>query len=371
MNDLRLQLIGTLNVNSTVTEVNNKLKEVEKKINKLNIDIKFDDTVTTKINDLYDKMKSISKVTVDTQMFSSLQKEIDELRKHNEQLQESLEGTLDPKKKKKAKIFGGLKDEVIDNLRTLEQLENYLKTMGMKYTVDFKINKDGIQEVKKVVTQVKNEFGELEKITIVPKVTKKNGTHFKQVAESITTDDVKAVDDYEKAYSKLDEKFKQIERSGKAQYETIERAQRALDSFSKNVDLPITHKINELNKAYKELDVSFKNDSHAYSMAKSMEQMADKVDNLRVSLEKTKNSYKGTIDTLKANQLANEIDILSKNMPKFDNQADVDRYDNQIKAMSNSIANLGAEATKARASSLGLFGSLSVAMQRFPVWINC
>lgn len=362
MNDLRLQLIGKLDVNATVKDVNEKLKTIENKINKLKLNIEFDKDVIDKVNELHSKLKDINKVSVDNKIFNDMQKQLESSRKEAEKFKNELNSIKQGNKKDSSTFIPDFDKEINKASQSLDSLISELKSRGFEYQIKF--DKNGtVDEAKQVVATIKNEFGELQKLTFKPDI---NG-NFSNVQEIIKNTDPTILENYNNAIDKLSKRLIEVERSGKISGQSLEKFNNDLNSLKENQDIPIIAKIKELDKTLKDLNTTFSTDSHNYDMAKSMKEAADKVDELRVKLERTKNTYKGTIDTLRANQLGDEIDGVV--VPQFSNDADIDRFNSQIKAINNSIASLGAEATKARASSLGLFGALSVALQRVPLWL--
>lgn len=58
-NNLKINILGTLNVNSTVIEINKQLKDVEKKINNIQINVQVSPQATSAINNLTQQVRSL------------------------------------------------------------------------------------------------------------------------------------------------------------------------------------------------------------------------------------------------------------------------------------------------------------------------
>jgi hypothetical protein len=75
-NDLRLKIIGTLNVGATIGEINTALKGIEKKINKLKLNVELDDKIVKTLTDFSKAMENHRVVAKDLNKVIREEKEI-------------------------------------------------------------------------------------------------------------------------------------------------------------------------------------------------------------------------------------------------------------------------------------------------------
>lgn len=130
--------------------------------------------------------------------------------------------------------FAGLNQEILKSIKSVEDLKKYLEANNMKYTLTMGYDKKGVEYIKKVTTDVKNEFGELSKLTISPKIDSKGLMYFQQEIQKITnTDTHKLSENIRKANSELTK----MQQQGKLASNVLGKFSNAINGAKTNQEL--------------------------------------------------------------------------------------------------------------------------------------
>ena len=181
-----IELLITLGVNTTtsITNINNQIAKLQTSINNLNLTLN---------------------IQGDTNFAKVLAQQLKGIKTEAKAAEEAVGGIGRGAPKNAGRILGGFKDSVIDSIRSLKELESYLKSQNYKYTVEMKVDERGREVVKRVVAQMKNQLGEIQTVRIKPIFDEKMGiSRFEQdTTKRLNTDTYKLQEEMKKASDTL------------------------------------------------------------------------------------------------------------------------------------------------------------------------
>lgn len=253
-----------------------------------------------------------------------------------------------------------MKNEIKGIELTFDQLINKLKSQGYEYQIKFTPDKTSERNIKQVIASIKNEFGEVQKITFEPNVK----GNFNQIEEVLKNNDPKIIDDYNSTFNKLLDTMNKIERTGKMSSDTMDRFRNEILNVNSSAT-PLIQKTEKLNDVLAGLNRQFQTDSHQYKMKEAMDNVGRSAQNLISQLEKVENTYKRTVDKTEANRIRQAIIDLPT--PKFANEDDIKKYRKQLKDLESDITSLSAKNAAEARSSMTMLSAFKTAMEKFPI----
>lgn len=204
--------------------VDNNFKELQQRIKSLESEITY-------LNDALNKTGSSNGL-------SRLGSEIDDVTGKTRKLDRTMDelGTDNS-----GKFLGSLDKEIISSFRSLEELYDFLNTREIK----FKISKNSLDEVTRVVTQVKNELNQLETLNIKPRYFD-DSNEVRSLGVSSTISDANTFglnDSIDKSIAKL----KELSQQGLIVGDNLDKYLNSLNTATSNKE------VDELTKEFKEL----------------------------------------------------------------------------------------------------------------------
>lgn len=204
--------------------VDNNFKELQQRIKSLESEITY-------LNDALNK-------TGNSSGLSRLGSEIDDIADKTRKLDRSVDGLGSDNS---GKFLGSLDKEIISSFRSLEELYDFLNTREIK----FKISKNSLDEVTRVVTQVKNELNQLETLNIKPKYFD-DSNEVQSLGVSSTISDANTFglnDSIDKSIAKL----KELSQQGLIVGDNLDKYLNSLNTATTNKE------VDDLTKEFKEL----------------------------------------------------------------------------------------------------------------------
>lgn len=234
------------------------------------------------------------------------------------------------------------------------------------------VNKLGSNINTEALTKIKNEIIAISNTDIktTDQIANLNN-HISQTEKSITQLTVSAnhMSRFESTFEKASNALRDLERSGYSTEDTI------LSLRNKLSNIPVGD-LDKVKNVISLIDKEMDKISHQNGITKAISNASLELGKLEAQLEKTKALYARSFDKNVAEQLNGRIVELRNNLDNisgkgFDNikQADLDGINNNIKQMSVGIKQFNADATTSVRNSIGVFESLKIALEKFPVWM--
>lgn len=289
---------------------------------------------TTKINSQIKKIQNdLKDVTIDFNVnnkggraFSEMENQVKSLQNQIKELQAQLNGVGNSNNSRnKPKILGDISDEVINSIRSLDELKNYLKRQGFAVKVDFDVDKKGQQVVKNVIANIKNDVGELQTLKIKPVIDTSGNTSFNLYEESNNDKNAKGFFDNQNKAIQLLEQFS---RQGKLTAKDIEDYSKRINRANDNTSLQRT--VDQL----KELSKITVSDTKQLNATKNLNDQAKRS---LVTLEQLKyNASFIGLDTRNIDSLISKLTALSK--IEITNDAQITKADRLYSRVSSRVS---------------------------------
>lgn len=309
----------------------------------------------------------------------------------------------------------GLSKDAIKSFRNLQELYEYFEDKQIR----IRTSKNDLDQVTKVVTQIKNEFGQLENVTIRPKYIE--GTdQVKGFGVTSVVDDA-ATFKLNDSIDKVTERLRTLQAQGTITGDVLQRelnnlslakTNEEVEAVARNINRIATEstsmvrfneivgnaerliarlaetsregadRVDEMREALAKVTPGNLNEARqALTQIKDVaediklnetlkQQIADttfSISRLGSDLEKTKNLFSSTIDIQEYQRLQKVIDELKLVDPQTIGEAK--QLNNTVKEVREQVRQLNAEATTASRNSMGFLNSFKTAMEKFPVWM--
>lgn len=326
MNDnLKIRIIGTLNIGSTISEVNTAIRGIEQKINKLKLSIHIDEKVSKTLSDFSKAME------------------------HQKNITQDLNRVIKEEKTVTKEADGTIREKIRQHLKSGEIIE--------KETTKIKQQTQATQKQKEETGKL---ISEIEKLgNVRKKVTKETGGN-NPAGGSITVGDKfnsttstfnannevtshKTVENYEQqkmAVEKLRQSLKTLYDQGKVNEQFFK-------NFNKVVDG--TRNAKEIEKV-----------QNALKRVQSVSDNRSLQQKLLNDSETLLRTHSKTVDTRGMNELINSLNRIKPSANNASNQ--LKQLENRLKAFRN-------ESREAARTSMSLGTALTTAFQKFPIWV--
>lgn len=124
--------------------------------------------------------------------------------------------------------------ELNKSIDSVEKLKALLESKGMKYTLSMSYDKKGVESINKVVTEVKNEFGEISKLTLTPKIDKNGLMSFQQSLQQVTNTDTHKLSEN---ITKAQDELRKFARQGELSTKEYQKFSEAITKSKTNEEL--------------------------------------------------------------------------------------------------------------------------------------
>lgn len=378
-NDIKILIGATLNVGTTIGDINTAIKGIEKKINKLKLKVEIDDKVTKTLNDFSKAMENQKKINQD----------LNRVLREEKTITKELDGTI--------------KENIRHHLKSGEIIQKEIERRNQK-------NKVIQQEAKNLNSLTENYnklIKEVERYDKAGNLKGKTSTYTdpKGNARTITTDtkgnvigykDVENLEKFEKAQVQLRNSLIQLARTGK--YTNDE-----LKQIGKGINIATTLK--ELDQMKAKLNGLQISDSLSYGQDKLRNSLKQLYDQGKVNEQFFKNFNK-VIDSSKNISEINKISDALKRVQQNANNKNLqtkllsdaktllnsnakglDRIgltslirdlqavppsaknaSNSLKQMESQLLNIKRASNEANKSNISLLNAVSQAAIKFPLW---
>lgn len=371
-NFVELLLSAALSKEST-NKINTQIKNIQKDLK----DITIDFNVNNKGN----------------KTFSEMEKQIKSLQSQLKELQSQLGNvgsSTNSKSKGKGTIVGGISEESVNAIKSLEELERHLKGKGYGVKVDFDYDKNGLKTVKHVLAEIKNQVGQTETLKIKPVVDSKGISSFSLYGGSNNDKNAKG---FIESQNKAIQLMEQFGRQGKLTAKDIEDYTKRINNANGNTSLQRTvDQMKELSKIStsdnKHLTATKNLNDQAKQSLKTLEQLRYNASSVGLDtkhidsliskmrtlskIEITNDAQIGKADKLygrlssRVSETKNNLSSLITAQEKFNgilntasnkgifNTGELERYRNQLNLVMNSSESLGAKLTRLKSITSSL-----------------
>ncbi|WP_080845546.1 phage tail tape measure protein [Cytobacillus gottheilii] len=339
MNDqLKIRIVGTLNIGSTIGEINTAIKGIEKKVNKLKINVQMDERISKSLSDLSKAMENHKKIAQD----------LNRVVKEEKTVTKEADGTI--------------KEKIRQHLKSGEIIDREIK----KTNQQTKATQQQAQETSKLIDQV-NKLGEAQK-----KVTKQNaqgnfsggsvnyGDRFKnttynydqnnQVTSQRTVENLRQ---QELAIERVRQKLNQLNNAGIVTNSSLSRLSNAINGAQTEKEL------NRISQALSRVD----NNSKAREKTKELEhQLKLYQQQAKINVQNLQRRYGSSLsenDTRALNTYLQVVNRLTTQTPNLNRQ---------MQQLAMNYREVGANVRAATSHVVSFGQQLAIAMQRIPLW---
>lgn len=336
----------------TVTSRNNINKAIENLKNldtvKVQLDVDGFNGVDTNFKDLQKRIKDLEseitslnnvlKSTGSSTGVSRIGDDLDEATKKARNLDRTLDELGNGNS---GKYLGSLDKEIISSFKSLEELYAYLDSKEIK----FKISRNSLDEVTKVVTQVKNELGQLETLNIKPKYFD-DSNEVRSLGVSSTTVDANTFglnENIDKSLAKL----KELSQQGLIVSQDLDKYLNSLNTATSN------KQVDELTKEFTQLAKAI---SITDSNTVALQKFNNELDKLERKGSITSTQKQEFIDQANLVQSTKQLQILQTTLRGVANEtSDLKTIDNVLASLTPTVDRLN---SKLEVTSLKLGTSL-------------
>ncbi|KOS61420.1 phage tail tape measure protein [Lysinibacillus agricola] len=224
-----------------------------------------DSSSKNNIQSYLDKLKKDLKLDVELNAikgngntFENMRKEIESLQKQVTQLNQEL-SNVGSKKSHSPTLAQGIKQDVVESMKSLDQLKNHVKQQNGEYKIKTVVDSQGIEKIDAVVTRVKTGLNQIQETQLKP-ILDPSGTlvglkQINQTVHNISSKDLKV------NVTKGIEELNKFARQGELSKEKYEQFRNSISSSINNT---------ELNKVLESMRSINKETTHENKMQNSM-----------------------------------------------------------------------------------------------------
>ena len=332
------------------------------------------DNIDKYIKDLRNQLKDLDVLNLtvkndssNNKVFADMQKEIETLRSQVKALSKEISSVGDNRSIGNINIS----DEIKTDLKRSERvIRDFLQNKGLKdfdLSLNAEVNtKTGEQELKRFTATVKNELGEIERLTF--KLNREG--IFTQVSESLKNVDQSNLQKVNELLNKITQRSIEIGRNGVLPTDSLDAYNTRMNAISNSSSDAYT-KINLLEQTLEDLNNEFKRASHDFDMEEAMNKASRSVENLNSKLEKMRNTYKRQFSNLEFSNEADNISNSIRNLPQpnFADTTQIRKYNEEIANVETRITSLNSKVVQSARSSMTLLNSFKTALEKFPIWM--
>ncbi|PKR82603.1 phage tail tape measure protein [Heyndrickxia camelliae] len=332
---LKIQIIGSLNVGKSINEINMALRGIEKKINKIKINLEVNDNILKTIQNFNNEMKKLAGVSKD--FGKVIQEEI-----------------LPDGSRVKYTFFNGLNGE-------FSKIAKAAKESADKQKVYIDEVNQGYEKELNIITRLNAEQKKLGQTTTL---SNQNGVNKRKITTN-ANDEVTSITDTKNtaleekltnqliaSKEKLRIKLIELNNIGQVTNSSLARMSTAIDS-SKDIS-----QLNRIEQSLKRMDDS----SKAKEKTKELErQLSLYQQAAKINADKLLQTHSKTVDQNALKQWVADVNKLNATTPNLNHQ---------MQELQLGFRRIQANASEASRSSMGFVDSLRVAMVKFPIWMT-
>jgi TP901 family phage tail tape measure protein len=337
--NLSLRIIGTLNVGKTIGEINAQLKGIEKKIEKLTLNIKIDDKSIKTMNEFSKAMQYQKKAIEDSNRVLKEEKSI--IKEANGVTNERIKQYLkngEVIEKEIQRINKKNKETVTEIEVTGKLIDQYSKLGQMQKSIK---RTDGQGNTKGITQTFKDNF------TDITYNTNKGGN-----VNSVKT--VQNYDQQRKAIEGLNQQLLNLKQTGEISEKTLTKMGNAINSAKSVAEIDkIQTRLNTLNDAVKvrQTNQELEKQLELYKRSAEIQATALKNNNHKILSDDQKVSLQNYL---------NSVNALNVSTPQLQHT---------MRQLSLDFREVSASAETASHGQMSMLESFRTAMTKFPVWM--
>ncbi len=231
--------------------------------------------------------------------FDSMRKEIESLQKQVSQLNQEL-GNVGTGKSHSPTLSQGIKQDVVESMKSLDQLKNHIKQQNGEYKIKTIVDAQGLDKIDSVVTRVKIGLNQIQETHLKPTFDNNNLiVGLKQVGQ--TVHDISSKD-LKVNVSKGIEELNKFARQGELSKEQYEQFRNSINSSVNNT---------ELNKLLESMRSINKETAHENKMQNSMANINQQAIELSQKLNQFANDKNNAFDPIIVDKFIGKLDKLA------------------------------------------------------------
>lgn len=334
--NLKLMIVGTLNTGATIGEINKQLKGIEKKIEKLTLNIKIDDKISKTLSDFSKAMESHKKIA------------------------EDLNRVIREEKVVTKQADGVIREKIKQHLKSGEIIEKEVERINKK-------NK-ATQKEKEVTGQLIDELDKLGRKQ--KEITRQDGKgnttgssqkyrdNFKDVTynankngELTSTRTVENLDQQNKAIENLRQRLLKLKETGELSEKTLAKMSNAINS-AKSVT-----EINKISNRLNTLDTAVKTRQNNKELEKQLELYKRNAEIQAKTLQSTHGKTVNNTELLKYLQSVKDLNVATPQLQ------------HRMRQLALDFREVSGAARDSARSSMTVLDAFRTAMVKFPVWM--